>query len=162
MAEVLLSGFAELDKTLRGMKEEIARKALASATAAAASVVRAEARRRAKAKGLELEGFLINNIAYKKEKTPAGLIQYNVGVRHGLTKKEKKTRKKKLGVSKDGKRLLVRYVNDPFYWRFHEFGTKKMKARPFLRPAFEATQEAQVEAMRKRLAARIEKYLKGG
>jgi HK97 gp10 family phage protein len=27
--------------------------------------------------------------------------------------------------------------NDPFYWRFLEFGTAKMRARPFLRPAFE-------------------------
>lgn len=25
--------------------------------------------------------------------------------------------------------------NDPFYWRFLEFGTKKMSARPFLAPA---------------------------
>jgi HK97 gp10 family phage protein len=25
--------------------------------------------------------------------------------------------------------------NDPFYWRFLEFGTKKMPARPYLRPA---------------------------
>ena len=27
--------------------------------------------------------------------------------------------------------------NDPFYWRFVEFGTSKMAAQPFLRPAFE-------------------------
>lgn len=26
---------------------------------------------------------------------------------------------------------------DVFYWRFHEFGTEKMKATPFLRPAME-------------------------
>lgn len=25
--------------------------------------------------------------------------------------------------------------NDPYYWRFLEFGTRKMAARPFLRPA---------------------------
>ncbi|URJ84950.1 HK97 gp10 family phage protein [Pasteurella multocida] len=28
---------------------------------------------------------------------------------------------------------------DPFYWRFVEFGTSKMPAQPFLRPAFEQT-----------------------
>lgn len=27
---------------------------------------------------------------------------------------------------------------DAFYWRFHEFGTSKMPARPFIRPAFES------------------------
>ena len=31
--------------------------------------------------------------------------------------------------------------NDPYYWRFVEFGTSKMPAKPFLRPAFEQTKE---------------------
>lgn len=30
---------------------------------------------------------------------------------------------------------------DPFYWRFVEFGTSKMAARPFMRPAFEQSKE---------------------
>ena len=30
---------------------------------------------------------------------------------------------------------------DPYYWRFVEFGTSKMPAKPFLRPAFEQTKE---------------------
>ncbi|MDU5009482.1 MAG: HK97 gp10 family phage protein [Haemophilus parainfluenzae] len=33
--------------------------------------------------------------------------------------------------------------NDPYYWRFIEFGTSKMQARPFLRPAF-STKKNQV------------------
>ena len=31
--------------------------------------------------------------------------------------------------------------NDPFYWRFVEFGTSKMPAQPFLRPAFSSKKE---------------------
>ena len=31
--------------------------------------------------------------------------------------------------------------NDPYYWRFVEFGTSKMSGRPFLRPAFEQSKE---------------------
>lgn len=31
--------------------------------------------------------------------------------------------------------------NDPFYWRFVEFGTSKMPAQPFLQPAFSAKKE---------------------
>ena len=31
--------------------------------------------------------------------------------------------------------------NDPFYWRFVEFGTSKMPAQPFLQPAFVSKKE---------------------
>lgn len=31
--------------------------------------------------------------------------------------------------------------NDPFYWRFVEFGTSKMPAQPFLQPAFASKKE---------------------
>lgn len=31
--------------------------------------------------------------------------------------------------------------NDPYYWRFVEFGTSKMPARPFLQPAFSSKKE---------------------
>lgn len=31
--------------------------------------------------------------------------------------------------------------NDPFYWRFVEFGTSKMPAQPFLQPAFSSKKE---------------------
>lgn len=34
---------------------------------------------------------------------------------------------------------------DPFYWRFIEFGTSKMPARPFLRPAFEQSKAKAAE-----------------
>lgn len=51
--------------------------------------------------------------------------------------------------------------NDPFYWRFVEFGTSKMAARPFMRPAFEAKKEPAVrravEIFRDRVQAAIKK-----
>lgn len=51
--------------------------------------------------------------------------------------------------------------NDPFYWRFVEFGTSKMAPRPFMRPAFEARKLEAVNAaiadLRPRVAAEIEK-----
>ncbi|ARU04752.1 hypothetical protein CCO03_08740 [Comamonas serinivorans] len=34
-----------------------------------------------------------------------------------------------------------------FYWRFVEFGTKKRRAHPFLRPSFYAAEEAAQQAM---------------
>jgi HK97 gp10 family phage protein len=60
----------------------------------------------------------------------SGLLQqvYQVGVVSG--------KRAKTGKSKDG-----------YYWRFVEFGTVKMAARPFLRPALEAKKMDAVEAM---------------
>jgi HK97 gp10 family phage protein len=46
--------------------------------------------------------------------------------------------------------------DDPFYWRWVEFGTSKMPARPFLRPAFATTKTEQLERMRVRMVAGIE------
>ena len=45
---------------------------------------------------------------------------------------------------------------DAWYWRFVEFGTRKMRARPFLRPALEAKRREAVQAMKDRLSERIE------
>ncbi|MFC1121885.1 HK97-gp10 family putative phage morphogenesis protein [Pasteurella multocida] len=36
---------------------------------------------------------------------------------------------------------------DPFYWRFLEFGTSKMPARPFLRPAFQQSKNQAAKAI---------------
>lgn len=51
--------------------------------------------------------------------------------------------------------------NDPFYWRFIEFGTSKMPAQPFMRSAFESTKHAAVDLIirdsKKRVQTEIEK-----
>lgn len=48
-------------------------------------------------------------------------------------------------------------ADDPFYWRFLEFGTARMPARPFLRPAFEAKKLSAADTIKKALRVRIEK-----
>jgi len=42
---------------------------------------------------------------------------------------------------------VVTWSKDAFYGRFLEFGTSKMAARPFLRPAFEAKKQAAAAAV---------------
>ena len=46
---------------------------------------------------------------------------------------------------------------DAFYGRFVEFGTAKMAARPFLRPALDNNKQAVIDAMKARLKQRIDK-----
>ena len=65
-----------------------------------------------------------------------------VAVRHG-----KKYRKQ-------GKRGNL--SQDAWYWRFLEFGTRKMRAHPFMRPALEAKRREAVDAIKVRLSLQIE------
>jgi HK97 gp10 family phage protein len=61
-------------------------------------------------------------------------------------------------------RRYRRRGQDAWYWRFLEFGTSKLAARPFLRPAFDTMKEKAVEAIRDKLAqsiARAAAKLKG-
>ena len=44
---------------------------------------------------------------------------------------------------------------DAYYWRFIEFGTRKMRAKPLLRAAFEAEKGRALEVMKSRLAQAI-------
>ena len=49
-----------------------------------------------------------------------------------------------------------------FYWPFLEFGTKKMAARPFLRPSFYAAEQAAQQAMKARYLEEARKLLGHG
>lgn len=47
-----------------------------------------------------------------------------------------------------------------FYGRFVEFGTSKMPARPFLRPAFDAAKRRALQAVEARMASEVKKATK--
>ena len=49
---------------------------------------------------------------------------------------------------------------DTFYWRFVEFGTKYMAARPFLRPALHDNVARVIEAMRARLEKGVDREVR--
>ena len=47
-----------------------------------------------------------------------------------------------------------------FYGRFVEFGTSKMAAKPFLRPAYDAARARALQAVQERMAAEVKKVIK--
>ena len=49
---------------------------------------------------------------------------------------------------------------DAYYCRWVEFGTVKMSARPFMRPAFETQKEAAVQEIARVLAERIKQEVR--
>jgi len=145
-----VSGLTELLAALKALPEKAARNALRGAVYAGAKVIVDEAKSKAPvytgdvSKGHPPPGTLKRSIIMKQIPEASNLYKqtFYVTVRHG-----KKYQKQ----GKDGSKS-----QDAYYWRFVEFGTQKMAARPFLRPAFEAKKMEAIEAIKKRLAERID------
>jgi len=145
-----IEGLAELGKALRELPERVARNGLRVSVYAGAKVVRDEARARAPKAVQSLgpnqppPGTLKRSVIMKHIPELSSLTRqtFFVTVRHG-----KKYRKQ-------GKKGNL--SQDAWYWRFVEFGTRKMRARPFLRPALEARRREAGQAMKDRLSERIE------
>jgi len=131
-----VEGLDEVVKRLRALPIAISGKnggPLRQALAAVAQIVRDDARSRAPVD----TGQLRENIIMYRDRDPSSVganEHYQVGVR-------------KLKLKAGVKRILrrarragtnVRIAESVFYWRFLEFGTSKMPAKPFLRPAYEA------------------------
>ncbi|GAB3388119.1 HK97-gp10 family putative phage morphogenesis protein [Lysobacter fragariae] len=54
-------------------------------------------------------------------------------------------------------RYLVIVRRRAWYWRFKEFGTEKMRAEPFMRPAFEGKKEAALNVIIETLKTGIDR-----
>jgi HK97 gp10 family phage protein len=147
---VRIEGLAQLDRALRELPQRVANRGLRASVYAGAKVIRDEARARAPKAAQSLgpkqppPGTLKRSVIMKhvRELSGGGRQTFYVLVRHG-----KKYRNQ-------GKRGNL--SQDAWYWRFLEFGTRKMGARPFLRPALESRRREAVSAIKDRLAQRIE------
>lgn len=134
--EMKVDGLAEMDRKLRALGPDIARKGLRSAVGAGARVILNQAKARA-----PVDTGTLRRALYMKpirEESSDSRQTYFVGVRSGK-KEQKKNR-------------------DAWYWRLVEFGTEKASAQPFLRPAFEAGKFQALERIKSKLAERIQKF----
>lgn len=128
-------GLKELERKLRELPEKLAKNGLRAAVAAGSRLVASEARRRVPVDS----GTLKRSIYTKQIREESNNQQqtFYVGSRHGKKEQAK--------------------GRDAYYFPFVEFGTEKSPAHPFMRPAFESTKEKAVEAVKTKLAERIEK-----
>lgn len=149
-----VQGVAQLHAALIKHGADVDRRISRVMVASAGRVVKDEAKKIAASKLTIRSGALLRNIAIKRERTPEGVTQYNLGVRHGRDLGRKA--ETKLGVGRSG-RIVKQYVNDPFYWRFHELGTKRLPKRDFIAPALENKRDAAIDAMGERLAKELAK-----
>jgi HK97 gp10 family phage protein len=133
-----IEGLDKLNAALKEFPENIARNVLRGGVSSAAAVIRNEARRLAPKES----GEMAKDIMLKRERSSTNYVaNYSVFVRSG-----KKSRL-------SGKRRDV--DKDSYYWRFVEFGTCKMAAKPFMRPAFDAMAREAVETLKNYIADRI-------
>jgi HK97 gp10 family phage protein len=123
-----LKGFDDLIAKLKAIAPALRKKALRNALAAGARLVRDDAKRQVPV----LSATAARKVPYR---TP-GLLKKSIAVRTSKAAR----RAGDVGVfvnvrpAKGGQRG-AKSKTDPYYWRFVEFGTAKMRARPFLRPA---------------------------
>lgn len=134
MADVLsikLAGVSELKQALSEAATTIRTKAVRGALREAGKVIQAAARASApvlkvptvrRNAGTVKRNILVRASKFARQAGDEGVYINVRGIRG-------KARVKKLG------RGGAKNPNDPYYWRFLEFGTRKMAARPFLRPA---------------------------
>mgnify|MGYP000843958071 FL=1 len=148
---VHIAGLDTFAQALKLLPNNISRRVLRGAVAAAGKVIRDEAKARAPvhsgpvAKGHPPPGTLKRAIALGRSNrlSKPGKEVFHVFVRNSAVAGSK------------GKKVIAGGKFDAYYWRYIEFGTSKMAARPFLRPAFEAKKEAAIEALTQYIAERF-------
>lgn len=99
------------------------------------------------------EPVLEKGAKYFKEQLEESVYDYGLKKRTGKSEKSMAIEMKKganevyVGVSNQN--------NDAFYLYFHEWGTSKMRARPFMRPTFERQMQNIIDAMAAEMKARL-------
>lgn len=123
MAESEIIGIGDLKQRFAQLKGGMETRISRAMVVSAGGVLKKKAKGIAQGNGSVKTGAMLKNIVIKREpQAPAGTAQYNLGVRHGsdLTKKQKTTGKR-LAVTAGG-RVVTRYQDDPFYWKWVEQG----------------------------------------
>lgn len=142
-----LQGFDELAAKLRAIAPALRKKALRNALAAGARVVRDEARAAApvlsrpvpyRTAGLVKKSIVVRTSKVARRAGDVGVF-VNVRPAKGARFRTQTTRllgaRLRTRVQTRASLRGARSPVDPFYWRFLEFGTRKMRARPFLQRA---------------------------
>lgn len=155
---VRIEGLDGVLDALKALPPELASKRGGPARAAlarGAKVIRDDARRRVPV----ATGAVRDNIVMKRDTRPdryGANERYTVGVRGGAKRYANTKRNRRKG--RAGQEYVT--AGNTYYWRFLEFGTAKMAARPFLRPAFESQKDRALAAIVDGLTAGIQRIAK--
>lgn len=147
MPEKDILGIGEMQANFAKLRDGVKNRTSRRMVVAGGNVLKRKAKQIAQANGSVRTGVMVKNIAIKREAQAGGdTTQYNLGVRHGRNLTAKAKKQSKLAVASSG-RIVKRYQDDPYYWRFVEFKTVKSAAEPFLGPALEQGKGEALDAM---------------
>lgn len=142
--------FKAVQDALKKLPATLQQKVVTGATRAAASVIAKEAKKNVPVR----TGLLKKSIAVRmvpKRKTEAGHVKF-----YALTLSKLKFSAK---ATVDGKKAKLKATRYAFYGHMVEFGTSKMAAHPFMRPAYESSAETSVKAFQEYALKRTEKEI---
>jgi HK97 gp10 family phage protein len=150
---VTMTGIDELSRKLEGLKYDVARKGGRSALRKAAQVIRDQARSNAQSiDDPKSRDDITKNLSERwgsKFNKTTGDLMFRVGVLGGAG--GNMSRKQQENGLPGG---------DTRHWRFVEFGTEKMPARPFMRPAMEQSAQRATDVFVSQYSAAIDRALK--
>jgi HK97 gp10 family phage protein len=155
MMTVDIKGLKELQNALNQLPLKIQGRPVRSAVNAAAKIVMDDARRRVPVETGQLRKAIYRGRS--RSMSSKGREVYVVSVRKGKAKYANTAQNRRR--NRVGKTYQTR--GEAYYWRFLEFGTAKMPARPFLRPAFESQKQNAAMVMKQKLLEAIDKAAKG-
>lgn len=172
-------GIGEMQGNFAKLRDEVKNRTSRRMVVAAGNVLKRKAKQIAQSNGSVRTGAMVKNIAIKREAQAGGdTTQYHLGVRHGRNLTGKAKKNSKLAVASSG-RIVKRYQDDPYYWKWVEQGhnivarasqgdkrsrkarraspTGRVEAKPFIGPALEQGKAEAIEAMNDRLLTDLAK-----
>lgn len=156
--QIKLQGIDQLNAALRALPDKIRKRAVRGALRTAAREISKEAKSLTPVLSAPVPMRTAGTVKRRISVRPSKFARQagNEGVFIGVKPLRGKTDARKYG------KAGAANPNDPFYWRFVEFGTKKMGARPFLGPAARSKGQQAIARFMKEATAQIEKLNKKG
>lgn len=156
-----VEGLKELDKALRDFGPKVAKNGLRSANYAATKIILTAVK--ATTAWKDVSGDTRANIVSPRRRGPDNVAKHSISFRSGKKAKVTAVAKHRKNAKNISKNRVGKYhaiAGPALRARFLEFGTSRMRARPFLRPAFLANVKAAIEADRLGLVKAVERAAK--